>query len=209
MLDSENYNNIYKLFLFIYILVNNSQAISGNSSNYSNVSHCKIDQASTMKYHNQYHHPNSDNIELSNVMKFKNLIKNVLLFISIYFIFLNLKHPATLSLSTMSSLHLANTSEQHHVPITASSNAPNYGQKFSHTSIQTTMVSNEVGMLPATLAMRQHLNTMDEQQHTSQHFHHSSNSILNKVGGITNELKSDGNILDKNSSLSTTISTLK
>lgn len=192
----------FKLLLLL-ILGNNSQSLGGSSSSSGNISHCKMDQASTSKYHNQYHHPSSDNIDLSNVNTYKILTECVIS--SPFMLFVFLKHPTTLSLSTMSSLHLTNTTEQHLVPITASSNSLNYGQKFSHTSMQTTMAANEAGLLPTALVMRQHLNTIDESQ--SQHFHH--NSILNKIGGTTSELKLDGNILDKNNTTSTTISTLK
>lgn len=105
----------------------------------------------------------------------------------------------------MGSMHLTNTSEQNLVPITASSSSLIHGQKFSHANIQGTNTTNEVGVSPAALTLRQHLNSIDEQQ--SQHFHH--NSLLGKVGGTVNEIKSDGIALEKNSSVSTTVPNLK
>lgn len=73
----------FKLLLLL-ILGNNSQSLGGSSSSSGNISHCKMDQASTSKYHNQYHHPSSDNIDLSNVNTYKILTESV--FISIYVI---------------------------------------------------------------------------------------------------------------------------
>lgn len=104
----------------------------------------------------------------------------------------------------MGSMHLTNTSEQNLVPITASSSSLILGQKFSHANIQGATVTNEVGLSPAALTIRQHLNSIDEQQTP---FHH--NSLLGKVGGTVNEMKSEGNTLEKNSNISTTVPNLK